>query len=160
MQRLTSPLDVDFVTHTFFPTVSDPSDLNTGRCFLWAYYAFRLYDKVHLWDSGIHAFIRYRGKFYDSERSEGVTDWKDLPATNFGVGCGRADCRAPATKLTLTQFKDDKHWGMNARKRQVVWKDIDRQVEKVIDEIQLANSLKRARPTLLQAPTARRVSTR
>lgn len=131
MQRLSAPLDVDFINKTFFPN-DIPKDINTERCFLWAYIAFQMYQGVQLWSFGTHAFVRYRGKFYDSERSHGEADWKDLPATNFGKGCGCARCKKPAHRLTVNQFKHTDNWGRNARNRKLNWGTIRSQVQQVI----------------------------
>lgn len=60
-----------------------PSRINEGNCMRWAYTAYFMFPKVQLWDNVGHAFIKYQGKFYDSEALEGVDDVRDLP-TNRG----------------------------------------------------------------------------
>ena len=61
--------------------------INEGLCFDWATEVFSL-----VWDRGCkicghngHAYIEYRGRFYDSETPHGVKRWRRLPffvATN------------------------------------------------------------------------------
>lgn len=134
MERLNVPLDVGFINRNFFPNdLDDLHYINEGRCFLWAYIAFQLYQGVQLWDFGTHAFVRYRGKFYDSERPLGEPDWRDLPATNFGKGCGCDRCKKPAARLTVNQFKDNKNWGKNAKNRNIKWADVRAQVQQVVE---------------------------
>lgn len=125
MPRLNRPLDVHFINRNFFPN-DIPKEINYGRCFIWAYIAFRLYKRVELWSFNVHAFVRYDGKFYDSERPLGEDDWKDLPATNFGV---RHD---PAIRVSPKQFKSEDEWAGPAREYKVVWKDLRAQVQKVV----------------------------
>ena len=107
MKKLNGPLNVRFINRHFFPKQPEFT-INQGECFLWAYLAYRLYDDVELWDMGSHAFVRSKrtGKFYDSERPQGVKNWKDLPATNWGHGCGCGRCQQPARKFkTAGKFR-------------------------------------------------------
>jgi hypothetical protein len=132
MPRLNGPLDVHFINRTFFPS-DNPSKINTGRCFLWAYIAFRLYKGVELWTHEAHAFVKYRGKFYDSQRPHGEEDWRDLPATNFGQGCGCSRCGRPAKQMSPKLFKTYNQWGRLAKRYNVVWKDVRALVQKVVE---------------------------
>ena len=127
MPRLNGPLDVRFINQTFFPN-DIPKEINTGRCFLWAYIAFRLYKRVELWSFNSHAFVRYEDKFYDSERPLGEDDWKDLPATNWGA------IHDPAIRVSPKQFKSEDEWAGPARQYKVVWKEVRAQVQKVVNE--------------------------
>ena len=133
MPRLNRPLDVRFINDTFFPEYKDVSVINEGECFLWAYIAFRLYKGVQLWDISTHAFVHFRGRFYDSERPLGEEDWGDLPACNWGAGSlytGR--------RVSPKEFKHA--WRSSARRFKVVWKDVRAQVQKVVkDEILLGS---------------------
>lgn len=60
----------------------EPHTLAHGFCFYYAY----IFKKVlggdlytHMTpDLAGHAFIRYRGKFYDGDNLKGVKDWRDL----------------------------------------------------------------------------------
>lgn len=126
MPRLSMPLDVKFINQTFFPEYLDVSVINEGECFHWAYIAFRLYKGVQLWDISTHAFVQYRGRFYDSERPIGEEDWKDLPAANWGAGS-----LYTARPISPKEFK--KAWRSSARRYKVVWKDVRAQVQKVVD---------------------------
>jgi len=36
-------------------------------------------DELDPQDEPCHKFIRYRGRYYDSQSPEGVDDWRDLP---------------------------------------------------------------------------------
>ena len=57
----------------------NPREVNYGNCMRWAYTAYHMFKKVELWDTDCHAFIKYEGKYYDSETLDGVNDWKELP---------------------------------------------------------------------------------
>lgn len=92
-----------FVTETFFAEI--PKDrINQGHCFAWAYIAYNLFEDVELWDTDIHAFIKYKGKFYDSDRPNGEDDWEDLPANNFGKKTWGA--QLVARNQPIEEFKD------------------------------------------------------
>ena len=76
-----SPFNAQFITQEFFPQYKDkPQFINYGQCFQWSYLAHRIYADTELWDVRNHAFIKYKGKFFDSERIHGVMDWRELPA--------------------------------------------------------------------------------
>jgi hypothetical protein len=134
MPRLNGPLDVRFINQTFFRSDTDVKEINKGRCFLWAYIAFRLYKKVELWSFGNHAFVRFDGRFYDAERPLGEEDWKDLPATNLGSGCGCPSCSRPAEHISPKKFKSSEYWGRNARNRRITWADVRDRVQKVVEK--------------------------
>lgn len=127
MKKL-SKFNAQFITDTYFKGWEDPSVINTGNCFQWAYLAFKTFQYVELWDVSCHAFIRYRGKFYDAERPEGEKDWRDLPACNFGRGllwCGR--------KQSLTNFK--KTWNRSCYVRFLrEWHELDEWADKILSK--------------------------
>lgn len=134
MKKLPGPLDVEFINRTFFPEYLDVSVINMGECFKWAYIAFKLYKNLELWDMGAHAFVRDKatGKFYDSERPQGVDDWKDLPATNFGHGCGCSRCEEPARKYTdIAKFRMT--WRGSAARYKVMWEKLHKKIQKVVE---------------------------
>ncbi|MGH2481370.1 MAG: hypothetical protein ACRDHW_17085, partial [Ktedonobacteraceae bacterium] len=131
MPRLDQTIDVPFVNRTFFPNDKDPSAINKGRCFLWAYIAFRLYKGVELWSFGSHAFVKQGDRFYDSVSPKGERDWKNLPACNFGRGCGCPHC-VTTEQVSPKTFKSREYWGKNARNRNIVWKDVREQVQRVV----------------------------
>ena len=63
--------------------------INTGWCMQWAYMAWLMFEDVELFSVPGHAFIRYHGKYYDSERLNGVDHWLDLPTNQWmGLGLG------------------------------------------------------------------------
>lgn len=109
-----------FVTETFFSHI--PQDrINHGHCFAWAYIAFNLFEGVELWDTDNHAFIKYHGKFYDSDRPNGEEDWKDLPACNFGnTVYGRP---LEARCQPIEEFKD--LWQGNPERYGVTWNELE-----------------------------------
>lgn len=76
--------------------VADPYDINCGLCEEWSERVREIYrratgrDEVEVLDPGNitgnpndslsgHVFLRFRGKFYDSECPEGVSSWEKLP---------------------------------------------------------------------------------
>ena len=135
MKKLHGPLDVAFINKTFFPEYEDVSVINQAECFLWAYLAYRLYRNVELWDMGAHAFVRDKvtGKFYDSERPQGEEDWKELPATNWGKGCGCPRCQEPARKFRVAR-KFRYAWRGMAKRHHVKWKKLHQEIKKVIEQ--------------------------
>ena len=132
MQRLNGPVDVKFINRTFFPD-DIVEDINKGRCFLWAYLAFRLYKNTRLCDMGSHAFVYSKDtkKFYDSERPLGEKSWKDLPATNFGVGCGCGRCTKGRVTYKIPR-KFRKSWKFMTEHHNVDWQKIHQQIKKVL----------------------------
>lgn len=89
-----------------------PAEINKGKCMQWAYYAYCLFDGVRLWSYGSHAFIKHGTRYYDSERLAGERDWRDLPACNFGKGCGRhlcTLCSKRARPMNVNRFQET--WG-------------------------------------------------
>ncbi len=77
-----SNFDPQFITNQIFYDI-DPTIINFGRCFLWAYSAHLLFRHTTLCSVESHAFIRYKGKYYDSDHPQGVKSWHLLPATSF-----------------------------------------------------------------------------
>ena len=99
----------------FFSHCKDPKEINKGECFIWAYLAHLLHVGVEIWYVDCHAFVRYKGKFYDSENLKGVRDWRDLPATE--------GCRLPAQHYTAHEFK--KGWRTQPKRFQTSWIQIE-----------------------------------
>jgi len=114
----------ELITEKFFKGIH-PSAINKGRCFKWAYLTHRVFDKTELWSHGSHAFIKYGRKFYDSEAPKGVYDWKDLPATNNGRGCGCRRCALPAKRMYVPIFKYN--WRGMQQRFNVEWDELDLQ---------------------------------
>lgn len=86
----------------------NPKRINNGICMRWAYCSYLMFNNVELWSIPSHAFIKIDKKFYDAERLCGEFDWRDLPATNFGKGCGYRKCSLGARRLGINSFK--KFW--------------------------------------------------
>lgn len=68
------------------PPVNSRSDINDGYC---GVAAAEVYERLGKPDgmklcragtqSDFHYWIEYDGEFYDAERTEGVSDWQELP---------------------------------------------------------------------------------
>lgn len=63
--------------------VPNASHINNGFCRVFAFEITKLYptavyyEKTYLYIP--HAFVKYCGKYYDSETPDGVRNWMDLP---------------------------------------------------------------------------------
>src|ERR1700733_4039477 len=92
-----------------FPPVfqNNPSLVNSGNCMKWSYLCYRIYKNVRLVSYGSHAFVKYKNLYFDSERLAGEKDWRDLPACNFGKGCGKSWCQScqKAEQVNPNEFK-------------------------------------------------------
>lgn len=125
------------VTKEFFPNdVSRPKRINYGKCFLWAYAAHKIFQDAELWDMPSHAFVRYRGKFYDSETLKGVKDWRDLPACS---GCSCGPCIKAREVQALTHGAKNikmptylKDWRKSFQRYNISLYEIDRQIDKLL----------------------------
>lgn len=67
-------------------TVDSRSDINDGRCHAVAAEVYTRLGKpsgmklcVDRKPGGRHYWIEYEGEFYDAERPEGVSEWRELP---------------------------------------------------------------------------------
>lgn len=111
------------VTETFFSGYDHPSHINDGECFIWAYLTFLIFKDVEMWYMDCHAFVKYRGRFYDSERLNGVEDWQDLPATEGGGSV--------AKRYTVEQFKYG--WrGQPKLRLNTSWEELEGYARKVL----------------------------
>lgn len=135
MKKLSGPIDVPLINRTFFPEYEDPSVINMGECFAWAYCVYCLYRNVELWDFSAHAFVKDKttGKFYDSETKTGTYHWWQLPATNAGQGCGCPDCKVPANKVrTAGEFR--RFWVSMKKQYNIDYYVLHNQMERLILE--------------------------
>ena len=107
-----------FVTEFYFPDIP-PNEINWGRCFMWAYLSFHTFKGLELWDCPVHAFIKYKEKFYDSETLRGTDDYRKLPCI--------ASIRR---RLSLAQFK--KEWAAQTDRFSTTWEDLYSQARKVL----------------------------
>jgi hypothetical protein len=90
------------------------SAINCGECYSWAYIAYKIFYEVsiELWstDSEYHAFIKIHDKFYDSQRPNGIIDWRQLPCIREGVGSYTADRYSLRDFQELWRVDGDHHW--------------------------------------------------
>lgn len=114
MKKLT-PFNPRLITEKFFSHHKTPDTINEGECFIWAYLAHLVFKDVEIWYMNAHAFVRYRGRFYDSERLNGVAEWKYLPATKHGDSEARR--RKPET------FK--RYWASQPKRFKTSWREIE-----------------------------------
>lgn len=80
--RLTKKFSARFINRTFFASLirrRSAADINVGRCYDWAYYAYCLFPDVTLWNNAGHSWVQYQEKFYDSECPDGVESFSDIP---------------------------------------------------------------------------------
>jgi len=63
-------------------SIYDIHDINKGYCFNWAMLAYRTYGGklCTVTNYSGHAFIKLKGKYYDSETPKGVKNWRLLKA--------------------------------------------------------------------------------
>lgn len=83
MKQIVLPkrLSPEFINNIFFPDYvrcNNVCDINSGRCYDWAYYVYCLYPTAQLWTTDYHAWVRYSGRFWDSESPRGVKDVDSL----------------------------------------------------------------------------------
>lgn len=84
-----------------------------------------------------HAFVRDKitGKFYDAERPNGEEDWRDLPATNFGVGCSPncKRCKLGVKKFqTAGRFRLE--WIRMVNIFKTNWNKVNKEIKKTIKD--------------------------
>lgn len=80
------PFSPGIIHPNLFPEHSHPMQVNFGDCFKWAWCAYKLFNDVELYSQECHAFIKYRGKFYDSESLEGVKKYSRLRTIKDHIG--------------------------------------------------------------------------
>lgn len=79
------PRDLSWIREWYFADFADPSVINTGWCFIWAWLAKLEHHGAVLYifddsDSLMsHAFVKIGRRYYDVERPRGVTKIVDLP---------------------------------------------------------------------------------
>lgn len=87
--------DISYVVREFRDAFMDAyrysaAEINCGDCEKFAYHVADIFPGARVeWDDvqpGVelgacagHAFVIYRGRYYDSEAPEGVSHWKELP---------------------------------------------------------------------------------
>lgn len=134
MERKIEPFQPMLVTAAFFNSyLNNPNQINQGRCWQWAYLAHKMFKGVELWDICEHAFVRYQNKFYDSERPQGEEDWRDLPASNFGMCEQCPECEACGREWGLAQLSESQfryHWQSQTKRYNITWADLDRMAQR------------------------------
>lgn len=103
-----------FISRNFFPDYF-PNKLrviNTGLCYDWAYYAYRLFPTVQLWSDYSHAWVQLGRRHYDSEVFRGTPDYRLLPCNRV---CGLVDPKP----MPVETFKE--HWNHNGGRRPEHW---------------------------------------
>ena|ERR1700723_1397607 len=112
--ELPKKFDAHFMVRTFFPEfMEDPSLINRGHCYDYAYVGWSLYPEAELWSNEHHAFIQIDHIFYDSEVVRGRRAWHNL---QFFKRSPWASTPSP-TLMTLDQFKSN--WNTRGR----YWRD-------------------------------------
>ncbi len=112
------------ITKEFFPGYKDVSIINEGECFIWAYMAYLLFEDIEIWYNEHHAFVKYRGRFYDSEVLKGSRDWQDLPATEGG---------GPPIRSSVKNFKHE--WRDNPRDFGTSWKALEARARRALRRV-------------------------
>ena len=131
MHRKLRKFDPALITKEFFPDhVTTPENINHGKCYAWAYAAYLMFEDMELWDlksRWSHAFVfnTKTGKFYDSEKLNGVVDWKELPCT---TACGHTT--GIAEKQTVEIFQ--KEWNESINWTDLSWKEIEKKVNRIL----------------------------
>lgn len=119
---LPSHFDVDFINKVFYPSEYKNNclgEINSGRCYDWAYLAYCLWENTKLWSSDIHAWIMYKGLFFDSESPHGVTSFNELNCNAIHGDLSQEDpCEMQAEK-----FKN--HWNMYGGGRRFHWNELE-----------------------------------
>ena len=86
MIRVPSHFNGAFISRHFFSDYLKHNNLrgiNSGRCYDWAYLAYRMFADIQLWTTDFHAWVRYGRKYHDSETGRfGVLNFMEL-------GCNR-----------------------------------------------------------------------
>lgn len=107
-----------FVTRHFFRDYLEHNTIariNEGRCYDYAYFAYRMFPNVKLWTTDYHAWIEHKNKFYDSQSINGVEDYMRL-------ACNRQYApkpweEQPPVKVNVNRFKSMwDNWGGGRRR--------------------------------------------
>lgn len=118
MIRAPKVFNPTFINRHFFPNYLKHGILDTinhGRCYDWAYYAHRLF-KAQLWTTDYHAWVRWDGRYFDSETVKGVRNF-------LGLRCNIRNAFPvpwsdnPPQEIHIQEFKDfwDEHGGGKRR---------------------------------------------
>ncbi len=81
--------------------------INDGDCFLWANLAYHLHIETILCTVDYHAFIKYKDRFYDSDRPQGIKNYEKLPTLKDS---NLKDNRIPKYKEFKSQKDFANYW--------------------------------------------------
>lgn len=117
--------DVDFINKVFYPSEYQSNCLykiNSGRCYDWAYQAYCLWEDTRLWSNDIHAWIMYKGLFFDSESPGGVSSFNQLNCNSmYGDIAERSPC-----EMQVEEFKD--FWNVYGGGRKFHWNELESRI--------------------------------
>lgn len=99
------PFQPSLIHNNFFSNHLHPMEINFGDCYKWAWIAHKLFNDVELWSHESHAFIKYRGKFYDSEMLDGTKNYRRLRTIKESLGMFPS-----AVKMSPNEFIP--YWGV------------------------------------------------
>jgi len=133
MRKIT-PFQPHLITPTFFAQYQqDPSVINQGRCFIWAYLAFKLFKSVQLWHTPNHAFVKYQKNFYDSQTLQGVSDWAHLPIHQYRQ---KTFPKYLLIAIRLSEKEFHFEWGNQLYRFDVSWSGLSEQARQVLRKYQ------------------------
>jgi hypothetical protein len=128
MRKLT-PFRPQVITWNFFPyDINSPEDINKGRCFVWAYLAFKVFKGVRLYRTSIHAFVKHGSRFYDSETPRGVKSSELLPIHKRHPTCIFSHEQLPAAEFRF-QFPNLSGLGLS-------WSELDQRAKELLRQHQ------------------------
>jgi hypothetical protein len=107
--------DASLITEVHFPG-RNPQSINFGECFVWAYLCHQTFYRVELHSTFCHAFVKRDGKYFDSERPDGVLSWKELPTIVRERECD------PAIRMSNDTFRH--FWQGSAMQYRLPWEAI------------------------------------
>lgn len=97
------------------------SYINSGDCYLWANLVYHLHSEITLCIADAHAFVRYKNRFYDSDKPQGIKNWENLPTiknSNF------KNNGIPGYKEFKTQKSFADYWGFGKNHHLVILKTV------------------------------------
>lgn len=109
MIRVPAQFNGGFISRHFFPDYfrhNNVRAINSGRCYDWAYLAYRMFPDIQLWATDFHAWVRYGKKYHDSETGKfGVLNFMELGCNKRNAYPVPWDQHAPR-QMTVEEFKD------------------------------------------------------
>lgn len=125
MKVIPTKFSASFINNTFYSEEvahKDLQSINYGQCYDWSWLSYLCWsNRVQLWSSENHAFVKVNGLFYDSEAVDGVCDWR-LLRTCRDLNNEFGD-RFYDTRDFIYEWADEKHFRKLERK---CWKKVSR----------------------------------